>query len=99
MTSGDNEIYYLLGRRVSAGTDDLRLDRLWREAASKGESPEAILVLLRSEGFNYLLDTQFPGNPFGLAAVLKETLDGHPDWVIFQGKESRVIDLGRVGRA
>lgn len=97
VTSGDNEIYYVLGHDVAVGTDDLRLDRLWREAVSAGATADVLLVKFRGEGFRYLLDTRFPGEPFGLAAVLKQSLDRHPEWIVFQGKESRLIDLERAG--
>jgi len=98
VTSGDNEIYYLLGHDVAVGSDDLRLDRLWREAVSAGMSAEGLLARFRGEGYRYLLDTRFPGEPAGLAAALSPALDGHPEWVVFQGRESRLVDLGRVGK-
>ncbi len=97
VTSGDNEIYYLLGHDVTVGTDDLRLDRLWRKAVSTGATPDGLLVRFRGEGFRYLLDTRFPGEPDALAVILRQTLDRHSEWVVFQGRESRLIDLDRVG--
>jgi hypothetical protein len=99
VTSGDDEIYYLLGRRVSAATDDLALDALWRGIVARGGGPEEILVAFRRVGFRWLLDTDRPGGePWpGLAPHLVAALAAHPEFVAFQGASSRVVDLERVG--
>jgi hypothetical protein len=97
VTTGDNEIYYMLGHDVSVATDDLSLDRLWRREVSAGASGERILEAFRSRGFRYLLDTRFPGEPFELSTRLAPTLDRHPGWVAFRGDDSKLVDLGRVG--
>jgi hypothetical protein len=99
VTSGDDEIYHLLGRRVAAATDDLALDALWRGILARGGSPEEILVALRRAGFRWLLDTDRPGGePWpGLAPHLAPFLAAHPELVAFRGEISRVVDLERVG--
>lgn len=98
VTTGDNEIYYLLGHEVHVATDDMVLDRLWREKISKGASAEEILVSFRDRGFRYLLDTRFPGEISALSSRLRPSLDSHPEWTVFQGKDARLIDLRRVER-
>ena len=96
VTTGDNEIYYMLGHDVSVATDDLSLDRLWREEVSVGDSGELILRAFRARGFRYLLDTSFPGEPAELQSRLGPTLDRHQGWIAFQGKDSKLIDLSRL---
>ncbi len=98
VTSGDDEIYYLLGRRVSAATDDLALDALWRGILARGGRPEEILVAFRAVGFRWLLDTDRPGGePWpGLAPHLAPVLAAHPEFVAFRGASSRVVDLERT---
>jgi hypothetical protein len=96
VTTGDNEIYYLLGHDVSAATDDLSLDRLWRQEVSAGASGELILRAFRARGFDYLLDTRFPWELSALSSRLGPVLDRHREWIAFQGKDSRLIDLSRV---
>ena len=96
VTTGDNEIYYLLGHEVSVATDDVALDRDWRERVQRGEPAERVLAAFRARGFSYLLDTRFPGEALPLAAVLRPTLDAHPEWTVYDGRDARLIDLRRV---
>ncbi len=96
VTTGDNEIYYLLGRRIRVGSDDLRLDRLWRQADSEGIVDAGLLLLFRKEGFRYLLDTRYSGEPPPLSARLRPFLEQHPQLIVFRGRESVLVDLRRV---
>ncbi len=96
VTTGDNEIYYMLGHDVSAATDDLSLDRLWRQEVSSAASEVQILGAFRARGFDYLLDTRFPWELSALSRRLGPILDRHPEWMAFQGKNSRLVDLSRV---
>lgn len=96
VTTGDNEIYYMLGHDVSAATDDLSLDRLWRQEVSAAASEVQILGAFRARGFDYLLDTRFPWELSALSRRLGPILDLHPEWMAFQGKDSRLVDLSRV---
>ena len=96
VTTGDNEIYYMLGHDVSAATDDLSLDRLWRREVSAAASEVRILEAFRTRGFEYLLDTRFPWELSALSRRLGPILDLHPEWMAFQGKDSRLVDLSRV---
>ena len=96
MTTGDNEISYLLGHEVSVATDDLTLDRDWRDRVGRGERAESLLAAFKARGFSYLLDTRYPGEAQALAAFLRPTLDAHPEWTSYDGRESRLIDLRRI---
>lgn len=99
VTTGDDEIYYLLGHEVHVATDDIALDRLWREEISKGASVEEILVSFRDRGFRYLLDTSIPGEVSELSSRVRPSLESHPEWTVFQGRDARFIDLRRVTTA
>lgn len=96
VTTGDNEIYYLLGHDVRVATDDPTLDRLWRQLISNGASAEEILLSFRARGFRYLLDTRFAGEPSALSVRLRPTTESHPEWTAFRGRDANLIDLARI---
>lgn len=96
VTSGDNEIYYLLGHDVRVATDDLALDRLWRREVASGATAQDILLRFRSQGFTHLLDTRFPGEVAVLAGLLRPSMKRHPEWTVFQGRETTIVDLRRI---
>ncbi len=96
VTTGDNEIFYLLGHDVSVATEDVGLDRGWREWIQRNDTAVHVLAAFRARGFSYLLDTRFPGEAPPLAALLRPSLDAHPEWTVYDGREARLIDLRRV---
>jgi hypothetical protein len=98
VTTGDNEIYYLLDHDVRVATDDVALDRLWRTEVAKGLSGIAVLLAFRDRGFSYVLDTRFPGEVLRLSRELRPIIESNPEWTVFQGDDASIVDLQRVAR-
>lgn len=93
ITTGDNEIYYLLEHDVLVATDDPAEDRRWRQAMLAHLPPEVLLHEWHRLGFVYLLDTAFPGEPAPLREYLWPAIERHPEWIAFRGREAVVLSL------
>jgi hypothetical protein len=95
-TTGDNQLYWVSGLRVSSLLSDPAY-----AALDTDREPRHALEVFEGLGVRYVLDTRFYQGPFWseVARKLAPVLNSHPDAVLYLGLNSLVFDPARLLRA
>ncbi len=91
MLTADNLTYYLPGMNAFAGFEDAEIDFEARKANSFLE----LLPTLRAQRVRYILHSQnwFLAKEIKLAALTTQAAKTYPESIVFQDRDSQIIDL------
>jgi hypothetical protein len=90
-STGDNQLYYISHLPFSAIGDDPRVSRI----VSNFRTPDLLVKKLYELGFRYALDVNYWNRRYWTiqAAMIDYAASNFPESIVYQGKDSEVIDI------